>query len=86
MSEPLPIPGLKGDDADVATNLFGFVSFLLDDDGNLTPSGNLNATGRALLRGRLGELLAPRAATLDDAPDDAAEPAPEAEAATRAAP
>jgi hypothetical protein len=89
MDDPLPIPDLKGDDADVAARIFEFVRFLLDDDGNLTPSGNLNAAGRNLLRARLGELLEPRAAaSLDDgvAPDAGLEPEGAAGASAGATP
>lgn len=37
--------------------MFEYVQFLLDDDSNLTPTGNLAADGRRLLRRRVEELL-----------------------------
>jgi hypothetical protein len=74
MSTQKPIPGLTGDDAIIASGLFEYVQFLLDDDGNLTPTGNLNAAGRERLRARLKELLEPKVET--ELPE--AEPAPEA--------
>lgn len=50
---------LDGDPAlvDVAARLFDFVQFLLDDDENLTPAGNLNAKARERLRERIVELV-----------------------------
>ena len=42
---------------DVAARLFDFVQFLLDDDENLTPGGNLNGKARERLRERVGELI-----------------------------
>ena len=60
MSNHTPIPGLTGQDAELASGLFEYVQFLLDDDANLTPTGNLNASGRERLRARLNELLEPR--------------------------
>ena len=50
---------LAGDPAlvDVAARLFDFVQFLLDDDENLTPGGNLNGKARERLRERVGELI-----------------------------
>jgi hypothetical protein len=38
--------------------VFDFVQYLLDDDANLTPAGNLTGAARLLLRKRLDELIA----------------------------
>jgi hypothetical protein len=38
--------------------MFVFVQFLLDDDANLTPAGNLTGAARQRLRSRLEELIA----------------------------
>lgn len=64
----MEIPGLTGLDAEAASRLFEYVQFLLDDDANLTPTGNLNAQAREKLRVRLQELLTAEAETqVDDA-------------------
>ena len=52
------IPGLNAADARIADVVFEFVQFLLDDDANLTPAGNLTGTARQKLRTRLQELMA----------------------------
>ena len=54
----LQIPNLEGPDAKLAEHVFEFVQFLLDDDANLTPAGNLTGDARKKLRDRLGELIA----------------------------
>ncbi len=54
----LQIPNLEGADAKLAELTFEFVQFLLDDDLNLTPAGNLTGGARQKLRDRLGELIA----------------------------
>jgi hypothetical protein len=54
----LQIPNLEGADAKLAELTFEFVQFLLDDDLNLTPTGNLTGGARQKLRDRLGELIA----------------------------
>ena len=43
--------------ADIATSIFEYTQFLLDDDDNLTKTGNLNKSARDLLRKRSCELL-----------------------------
>ncbi len=50
---------LGGDPAliDASARLFDFVQFLLDDDENLTPAGNLTGKAKEKLRGRVDELL-----------------------------
>jgi hypothetical protein len=53
----LRIPNLNGADASLAEFVFEFVQFLLDDDANLTPTGNLNSAAKQKLRGRLQELI-----------------------------
>jgi hypothetical protein len=53
----IDLPGLTGSDADLASGLFEYVQFLLDDDAHLTALGNLNSTGRERLRARLAELI-----------------------------
>ncbi len=49
----------KGDKktAEIARNIFDFTRFLLDNDENLTRTGNLNANAREALRKRTMELL-----------------------------
>jgi len=51
------IPNLNAADARVADLVFEFVQFLLDDDANLTPAGNLTGGARQKLRARLDELI-----------------------------
>jgi hypothetical protein len=59
MSMPdLHIPDLNPADARVAGAVFEFVQFLLDDDANLTPAGNLTGAAKQKLRARVQELLA----------------------------
>jgi hypothetical protein len=53
----LRIPNLSPQDARVAEFVFEFVQFLLDDDTNLTPAGNLAAPAKKRLRTRLEELI-----------------------------
>ncbi len=43
--------------AEVARNIFDYTRFLLDNDENLTRTGNLNAGAREALRERTIELL-----------------------------
>ena len=50
-------------------NIFEYTQFLLDDDDNLTKTGNLNKPARDLLRKRSCELLD----ITDSAEDDALE-------------
>lgn len=69
----LRIPDLSPQDARVAEFVFEFVQFLLDDDTNLTPAGNLNAEARKKLRTRLDELITAEeagAAGADGGPDE----------------
>ncbi len=49
----------KGDKkiAEIARNIFDFTRFLLDNDENLTRTGNLNANAKETLRKRTMELL-----------------------------
>ncbi|HZZ81869.1 MAG TPA: hypothetical protein VFE62_25435 [Gemmataceae bacterium] len=54
----LQIPNLEGADAKLGEHVFEFVQFLLDDDLNLTPAGNLTGDARKKLRDRLNELIA----------------------------
>jgi hypothetical protein len=54
----LHLPNLDAVDARAAESLFEFVQFLLDDDANLTPAGNLTGAARQRLRGRLEEIIA----------------------------
>jgi hypothetical protein len=58
MAELLRFPDLEGADARLAESVFEFVQFLLDDDANLTPAGNLTGGARQKLRTRLEELIA----------------------------
>lgn len=51
-------PNLLGADIRVAELTFEFMQFLLDDDTNLTPAGNLTAAARAKCRARLEEIVA----------------------------
>lgn len=65
----MDLPDLAGADAELASGLFDYVQFLLDDDAHLTPLGNLNSVGRERLRARLAELLDGAAApTEEEAP------------------
>lgn len=50
-------PGLNPADSRVAEIMFEFVQFLLDDDANLTPAGNLTGPARQKLRTRLQEVM-----------------------------
>lgn len=59
------IPRLNAADSRIAEIVFEFVQFLLDDDANLTPAGNLTGAARQKLRGRLQELMA-----AEQLPDD----------------
>ena len=52
------IANLPPGDSRIAEIVFEFVQFLLDDDANLTPAGNLTGAARQKLRGRVQELLA----------------------------
>jgi hypothetical protein len=54
----IQIPNLEPADARVGELVFEFVQFLLDDDANLTPTGNLTGAARQKLRTRLEELIA----------------------------
>ena len=54
----LRIPNLNPADARVAELVFEFVQFLLDDDANLTPVGNLVGGAKQKLRSRVDELIA----------------------------
>jgi hypothetical protein len=70
------IPNLNAADARVADLVFEFVQFLLDDDANLTPAGNLTGGARQKLRARLDELIAAEEAVgveVDAAPSPAAD-------------
>jgi hypothetical protein len=53
----LHMPNMNAADARVASFVFEFVQFLLDDDINLTPAGNLTGAARQKLRERLQELI-----------------------------
>jgi hypothetical protein len=62
----LRIPNLNPQDARVAEFVFEFVQFLLDDDTNLTPAGNLSGAARKRLRTRLEELITAEEAGASD--------------------
>ena len=67
----LNIPNLSPADARVSAFVFEFVQFLLDDDANLTPAGNLTGAARQKLRTRLEELItAEEAGAAGDGPDE----------------
>jgi hypothetical protein len=73
----LQIPNLEGADAKLGEHVFEFVQFLLDDDLNLTPAGNLTGGARQKLRDRLNELIAAEEAGSQPlAESDAPPPAP----------
>jgi hypothetical protein len=57
MADPRRFPNLTPADAQVAELMFEFVQFLLDDDANLTPAGNLTGAARQQLRTRVTELF-----------------------------
>ncbi|MDH5403040.1 MAG: hypothetical protein OEZ01_08335 [Candidatus Heimdallarchaeota archaeon] len=44
---------------DVATSIFEFVQYLLDDDDNLTKSGNLTSSAKSSLEERINHLIMP---------------------------
>ena len=71
----LRIPNLDPADTRLAESVFEFVQFLLDDDANLTPAGNLTGAARQRLRTRLEELIAVEQTEVDAVP--AAAPAAE---------
>ncbi len=54
----LPFPNLSPPDARVASSAFEFMQFLLDDDTNLTPAGNLTGAAKQKCRARLDEIVA----------------------------
>ena len=58
MASVLQIQNLNPADTRVAELAFEFVQFLLDDDTNLTPVGNLTAGSRQKFRARLDEIIA----------------------------
>ncbi len=66
----LQLPDMPADDALLANRVFEFVQFLLDDDLNLTPAGNLNGAARSKLRTRIDELLSAET-TVDVSPEAA---------------
>ena len=47
----------KSNLASLATSIFDFTQFLLDDDENLTKTGNLNAKAKTKLHERINELF-----------------------------
>lgn len=53
----LQFPELPPTDVKFATSVFEFVQFLLDEDSNLTPAGNLTGAARQKLRARVEELM-----------------------------
>lgn len=50
-------PNLEPADGKIAESAFEFVQFLLDDDANLTPAGNLTGGARQKCRARFEEIL-----------------------------
>jgi hypothetical protein len=54
---PPQFPALSSADGPIAERVFEFVQFLLDDDANLTPAGNLTAAARQKFRARLDEII-----------------------------
>ena len=72
----LPFPNLSPADARVAGLAFEFMQFLLDDDTNLTPAGNLTGAAKQKCRARLDEIVA--------ADESNSQPAPEAPVAEAA--
>jgi hypothetical protein len=57
MADRLRLASLNVADLRVAELVFEFVQFLLDDDANLTPAGNLTGAARQRLRTRIEELI-----------------------------
>ena len=53
----LSFPDLNPDDTRLAELTFEYVQFLLDDDTNLTPTGNLTGAARLKCRARLEEIV-----------------------------
>jgi hypothetical protein len=60
--------------AEIASRVFDFTQFLLDDDENLTKVGNLNGEARDRLRARCLELLGVAPAEGSAVDDDAGTP------------
>jgi hypothetical protein len=60
---------LNAADARIAESVFEFVQFLLDDDVNLTPAGNLTGAARQKLRARVEEMLSPEQPSASPASD-----------------
>ncbi|GEM_PF-3711070 len=58
MASMLQIQNLSPADTRVAELAFEFVQFLLDDETNLTPAGNMTAAARQKFRARLDEIVA----------------------------
>jgi hypothetical protein len=54
---PTTIPGLADTDQRLAGQIFEYVQFLLDEDSNLTPMGNMTSAARGLLKKRVDEIL-----------------------------
>jgi hypothetical protein len=71
MAELLRMQNLNAADLRLAESVFEFVQFLLDDDANLTPAGNLTGAARQRLRARLEELIAAEKAGGAEAARDA---------------
>jgi hypothetical protein len=71
MSLPSAFADLGPADGKVAERVFEFVQYLLDDDTNLTPTGNLTSASRLKFRARLDEIIAADESTTT--PADAAE-------------
>ena len=73
MAAILQFPSLNAADARVAELAFEFVQFLLDDDTNLTPAGNLTGAARQKFRARLEEIIAADESNQQAAPDVSSE-------------
>lgn len=58
MADILQFPNLSPSDAHIARSVFEYVQFLLDDDANLTPAGNLTGAAKQKLRTRVAEMAA----------------------------
>lgn len=50
----------------LAESIFDFTQYLLDDDDNLTKTGNLKSSAEALLEKRIDELILPKTIELEE--------------------
>ncbi len=54
----------------IAEAIFEYTQFLLDDDGNITKTGNLNSSAKEKLNERILELILPEEIEMDNVLED----------------